>query len=224
MIQSPHKARQRALAPLASRRLPTSLATASALAVAAMLGLMPFNPALAIGQNQDQPIHIAADQAELDDAQGRATYVGDVVVTQGLTRLQADKVVVHRNDQGITKIVATGNQAHYSDQESEAAPKTEAYADTIIYTQADEILQLVRRARLEQNQNSFQGDLIRYDTQNRRVTASADKNGGSSGRVEMVIQPRAKGASSSASGASPSTSGAGQPSGANAPKEATSPQ
>ncbi len=202
MIQPPHKARQRALALPATRRLPT-FATASVLALAAVLGWMPFNPVLAIGQNQDQPIHIAADQAELDDAQGRATYIGDVVVTQGLTRLQADKVVVHRNEQGITKIVATGNQAHYTDQENETAPKTEAYADTIIYTQADEILQLVRRARLEQNQNSFQGDLIRYDTQNRRVTASADKNGGSSGRVEMIIQPRAKGANAPQQGASP---------------------
>ncbi len=216
MIQPHLQASLRALANPVTWRLPTAVATSNVLVLVTALALLPTSPAQAIGQSQDQPIHIAADQAELDDAQGRATYVGDVVVTQGLTQLQAAKVVVHRNEQGITKIVATGDQAHYTDQESPSAPKTEAYADTIIYTQSDETLQLIRNARLEQSQNSFQGDLIRYDTQNRRVSASADKNGGSSGRVEMVIQPRAK-----------STGPSGSPdqsNNENAPQEATTPR
>src|SRR5690606_12777812 len=145
------------------------------------------------GPNRDQPIRVVSDRAELDEQKGVSTYTGNVVITQGLTRLDADKVVIHSSEAGqISKLIATGKQAHYQEQETSSAPPTHAYADTIIYTQADETIKLIQNARLEQNKNSFQGAEIQYHTVNRKVIASAGSQPGSGGRVEMIFHPQSK--------------------------------
>ena len=47
-------------------------------------------PALAIDPNSKSPIEIESDQATLDDKTGSSTYSGNVIITQGLSRLEAD--------------------------------------------------------------------------------------------------------------------------------------
>lgn len=154
------------------------------------LALLWVPSAQAFGPNRDQPIRVVSDQAELDDQKGISTYRGDVVVTQGLAKLEADQIEIHSNQDGVTRIVATGRPAHYQEQESESAPVTHAYADTIIYTQANEIIELIDNARLEQGNNRFQGANILYDTLGRKVTARG--NGKGEGRVEMIFHPQQK--------------------------------
>jgi len=147
----------------------------------------------ALGPNRDQPIRVVSDRAELDDQKGLSTYTGNVVITQGVTSLEADKVVIHSTEAGqISKLIATGKPAHYQERETPSAPATHAYAETIIYTQADETIKLIKNARLEQNKNSFQGAEIQYHTVNRKVIASAGSEPGSGGRVEMIFHPQSK--------------------------------
>lgn len=158
-----------------------------------VLALVASTSAQAIGPNRDQPIRVVSDRAELDDQKGVSTYTGNVVITQGLTRLAADQVVIHSTSDGqISKLIATGKQAHYQEQENPSSPATHAYADTIVYTQADQTIKLIKNARLEQNKNSFQGAEIQYHTVNRKVIASAGTQPGSGGRVEMIFHPQSK--------------------------------
>ncbi|MFE8072110.1 lipopolysaccharide transport periplasmic protein LptA [Marinobacteraceae bacterium S3BR75-40.1] len=134
----------------------------------------------------DAPVSVKADQARLDDKEGTATYEGNVQVRQAEARLEADKVVLFRDAEGLSRIEAYGQPAHYNAPATPDMPATDAQAKTIIYSRSDNQLTFKQEAVIRQGEDMFRGDIIHYDTENRVVTAS----GGDKGRVEMVIQPR----------------------------------
>ena len=148
-------------------------------------------PAQAFDLDSDTPIRVNADNARLDDSQGIATYTGTVEMSQGNIQLSADRVVLHRSDDGVSRIEATGQPARYSQPAVEGEGETNARARSIIWSADDNRVTFEREAVIEQDGNLFRGDVIHYDSVNRVVTAegSADQGNGS-GRVEMVIQPR----------------------------------
>ncbi len=51
-------------------------------------------PAFAVTGDTDQPIHIESDQQSLDMQGNVVTFTGNVIVTQGTIKINADKVVV----------------------------------------------------------------------------------------------------------------------------------
>ncbi|MGM0773917.1 lipopolysaccharide transport periplasmic protein LptA [Marinobacter sp.] len=179
-----------------SKPLPHSRPSRSALKrlvlVAACLALVvPL--AQAFDLESDDPIKVNADSARLDDGQGIATYTGDVEMTQGQTNLTADKVVMHRDETGVSRIEATGQPAHYRQPATEGQGETDARALTITWSAAENRVTFEREAVIEQDGNLFRGDVIQYDSAERVVTAEgAADQGEGSGRVEMVIQPRNK--------------------------------
>ncbi|MBN7771202.1 lipopolysaccharide transport periplasmic protein LptA [Marinobacter daepoensis] len=158
-------------------------------------------PAAAFNLDSDTPIKVAADSARLDDSAGTAVYTGDVELTQGETRLEADRVVLYRNDQGVSRIEAAGSPAHYRQPGQEAEGMTDARALNITWSGDESLVIFEREAVIEQGGNIFRGDIIHYDTVRRVVTAEggASPEGGS-GRVEMVIQPRNSAQSSDGKG------------------------
>lgn len=169
---------QRVLLPLLALALTGILTLASPLASAFDL-------------DSDTPIRVNADSARLDDSQGIATYTGDVVMSQGNTRLTADRVVLHRSEEGVNRIEATGQPAEYRQPSVDGEGETNARALNIRWSAADNRVTFEREAVIEQGGNLFRGDVIHYDSVDRVVTAegSADQGDGG-GRVEMVIQPR----------------------------------
>lgn len=143
--------------------------------------------ATAFTAESNEPIKIQSDHAELDELKGRSIYTGDVVVTQGTTLLASDKVIVYTNKEGLIKLEAFGSPAKFSHQpEGEPVP-THAYGNKITYTRSDETLTLVEDAKIEQNQNTFRGAVIHYNTVSRVVTAEGGKE--TSQRVEMIVHP-----------------------------------
>lgn len=166
--------------------------TKSLVLAAICLALAPM-PATAFDLESDQPIRVNADNARLDDAQGIATYSGDVEMTQADARLTADKVVLYRDENGVSRIEATGQPARYRQPAMEGQGETDARALSITWSAAENRVTFERDAVIEQDGNLFRGDVIHYDSAERVVTAegAADRSDGS-GRVEMVIQPRNK--------------------------------
>ena len=53
-------------------------------------------PALAVTGDTEQPIHIESDTQSLDMQGNVVTFTGNVVMTQGTIKINADKVVVTR--------------------------------------------------------------------------------------------------------------------------------
>ncbi|KRW81939.1 lipopolysaccharide transport periplasmic protein LptA [Marinobacter sp. P4B1] len=170
--------------------------------------LMLAAPAMAFDMDSNTPIQVSADSARLDDSAGVATYTGEVELVQGRTRLEAQRVVLYRDDQGLSRIEASGSPAHYRQPSREGEGMTNASALNITWAAKDNQLTFERQAVIEQAGNTFKGDVIHYNTVSRVVTAEGGSTEtGGSGRVEMVIQPRNTGQSSNGEGSDGSTQG-----------------
>ena len=91
-----------------TNKLSLKIALAGALLAASL-------PALAKTGDTDQPIHIESDQQSLDMQGNVVTFTGNVVVTQGTIKINADKVVVTRpgNEKGKEVIEGFGNPATF---------------------------------------------------------------------------------------------------------------
>ncbi len=70
-----------------TNKLSLKVVIASALLAASL-------PALAVTGDTEQPIHIESDTQSLDMQGNVVTFTGNVVVTQGTIKINADKVVV----------------------------------------------------------------------------------------------------------------------------------
>ena len=145
----------------------------------------------ALPDDNDQPIHIASDQALLYDTQGISTYTGNVEITQGSIVLKADKVTIYSENAKITRVEANGKPAHFQQRPAADQSIMHAYGETINYELAREVVTLTVQARLENDENSFTGNRIQYDIKNQKIQAYADNNSENEGqRVEMIIQPK----------------------------------
>lgn len=175
------------------------------LLIAAALVLLtgPYRSGHALPNDKDQPIHIKSDTAEIDDARGISIYRGHVNIDQGSINLKAEVVTIYNDNNGISKVIATGSPAHYQQQNKPEEAMMHAYGNTINYFLTDQRIELRKNAKLEQEQNTFTGERIDYNMKLRVVNAYSTSNPSSNketsspsgkSRVEMVIQPnKAKG-------------------------------
>ena len=70
--------------------------------------------AWALPNDNEQPIRIQANEAQLDDKQGIATYKGDVIITQGSMKITGNTVTITRNAAGeIDVVTSVGNLAYF---------------------------------------------------------------------------------------------------------------
>ena len=140
---------------------------------------------MAVPEDADQPIHIRADNAEIDQDQQLVIYRGAVQVDQGTLRVNADKMTVEYRDQKVVRITAIGNPAHYQQKIDADKDQVTARSSTIIYHTQDERLDLVGNAYLLQEGNEITGELIKYDI----VAGKVDAQSSSDGPVRMILQP-----------------------------------
>jgi len=140
----------------------------------------------ALPSDSEQEISIESDKASLNKLQGELIYTGNVELTQGSLTIQADKVTLTRNQDGIQQLVALGKPARYEQLLSANEDKTQAYGETIIYNIINDELTLLTNAGLEKQGNVFAGEKIVYLIKEQRVKADSSKQE----RVRMVIQPK----------------------------------
>ncbi|TVP57367.1 MAG: lipopolysaccharide transport periplasmic protein LptA [Halomonadaceae bacterium] len=171
--------------------VPGPLLSRRGLALMLSLALLSAQ-ALAFDPESDDPINVAADSARLDERAGQATYRGNVVVTQGETRLEADTLILTRSDGVLSRMEALGEPARYHQPPRAGEPAMDAEAQQILYIRTDNRISFRRQAQIRQDGDSFRGNVIDYDISDQVVTASGGDED-SPGRVEMTIQPRREG-------------------------------
>ncbi len=140
---------------------------------------------LALPEDAEQPIHIQADSAELDETRGTATYRGSVRMDQGTLRVTADTMIIELKNERVVRITAEGKRARYRQQLKKDQSEVRADAETIVYHTQDERVELRGDAFLAQDGNEFRGQVIHYDIRAGKVDAKADQPGG----VQMILQP-----------------------------------
>ena len=153
--------------------------------------------AWALPNDTEQPIRIQANEAQLDDKKGVATYKGDVIITQGSMKITGNTVTITRNAAGeIDVVTSVGNLAYFEQLQKVGDPKpVQAYAVTIQYHAPQNRIVLIDKAKVINEGNTTEGEKIVYDTV--KQVANAGRANGTNvtaprPRIDMVIQPKSK--------------------------------
>jgi lipopolysaccharide export system protein LptA len=159
----------------------------------ALAALLAAGASHALSTDREQPIHIEADQAVLDDQAGVAEYEGSVVLTQGSIRILAERLTVYMDaDDALERAVAVGAPARFRQLPDDAEEYVRASARTLDYRAGESLLELTREARIVQGGDLFSGDHITYDTGTARVQARRAEDGDE--RVRVTFTPKKDGA------------------------------
>ncbi len=143
-------------------------------------------PALAVTGDTEQPIHIESDTQSLDMQGNVVTFTGNVVVTQGTIKINADKVVVTRpgGEDGKEIIDGYGNPATFYQMQDNGKP-VKGHASQMHYELAKDFVVLTGNAYLEQLDSNIKGDKITYLVKEQKMQAFSEKGK----RVTTVLVP-----------------------------------
>lgn len=146
--------------------------------------------ALALPTDRDQPIHVDADSADLNQKAGILTYTGNVVIDQGSIHIEADKAVIYSKNSQVYKVLATGVPAHFQQRPEADKELVKARGNSLVYDVGNERLTITDNARVEQNGSVITGGLINYDIHLAIVEAGSRSD--KSERVKVILQPQPK--------------------------------
>lgn len=150
-----------------------------------LLGLLA-QCAVALPQDEQQPIHITADSAVQEN--GTVTYRGHVVVVQGSRHIEANQVVVYHTAGKLQRIVATGAPVRFSEQPEANGSVITGTGATLIYHHAEQRVELLQNALVDKDNSTVKGNRIEYLLPSKTVRAEGTGSN-QQGQVEMVLQP-----------------------------------
>ena len=138
--------------------------------------LLFTGPVLAERADSDKPVHLEADRATVQDANKLATFIGNVVLTQGTLIIRADKMTVKEDANGFQHATAFGNLASFRQKRDGKDEYVEGWSERMEYDAKADKVQLFKKARLRRGQDEVHGDYISYDALNEffQVTGNND--------------------------------------------------
>ena len=162
-----------------------------------------FSDAFAgFGSNDGEPIDIEASELRVEDGNSTATFVGDVVVTQGETSLKTQRLKVFYVGSGAQQTDGSAVQQRISRLEAAggvhiSSKDQTARGDAASFDMNREIMVMTgKEVVLSQGPNVVVGNklTVNLKTGQANLTAGGGKvagqgNGGGNGRVKVRIQP-----------------------------------
>ncbi len=160
------------------------------IALVFLLAVLP-SLSMALSTDRDQPINIKADNGKIDDVKRVAIYEGNVVITQGTIQINADKVTLNYTEkQDIEKVVADGKPVTFKQKPDNSEDYMNASALQMEYFANQDMLQLLKDAKVWQAKDVVTAQKISYDTRNGVIRAF--KGSGEENRVNVTLQPRSR--------------------------------
>jgi len=162
--------------------------------------------ALARQSDREQPMEIESDYQKtvLEESGGKGGVTelrGNVRMIQGSLKIVAERAVLYQhpgdardaqgNDIGgtVARVLLTGKRAHLEERQDNGGALVRADAETIDYDADTGIARLEGNVDVvQQGRGEFSGPQMIYNTR----TSEIESNAGNGGRVRMVIQPKAK--------------------------------
>lgn len=154
-----------------------------------LLLMVPW-PSAALESDKDQPILVEADGADINDRTGISVYTGNVIVTQGSIKINADKITITQQDDKSDHILAEGRPVRFQQEPDDKKELIKGRALRTEYDMDSEMLYMTGDAVLSQGKDSFRSDRITYDRVKAQVKAGSSAKGKQ--RVRISIQPRNK--------------------------------
>ena len=151
-----------------------------------ILCLLLAIPLVGLSRQADfnKPIDVQADSSEFDEKTGIQTLRGNVQITQGSMKINADEIAVSIENGKLAVIKGKGSPIVF-EQENEEGKMVTGHCDEIIYEAAQARLVMIGQAKLKQPNQELSGDRIEFDSKTQKVRAE----GGTNGRVQIKIQP-----------------------------------
>jgi lipopolysaccharide export system protein LptA len=163
-------------------------------------------PSLAERADREQPLHLEADRVQIEDAKQSSSFEGNVLLSQGTLSIRADKLVVSQDKEGFKHSTSTGHPATFRQKREGLNEYVEGFAERIEYDTRADMLELFGQARIKREQDDLSGEHILYNSKTEVLQVSGathSSSAPSTGRVRVIIQPKAP--PRAASGASTDT-------------------
>jgi lipopolysaccharide export system protein LptA len=166
--------------------------------LAALLALQCL-PLHAEKADREKPTQIEANRMTSDDTRRTTIFEGNVVLTKGTITVRADRIVVREDAEGYQHSTATGEPVRFrqrQDAQEGAEPVwLEGEARRIVIDDSKSTVELFEQARVNRGGDEVAGNHIFVDQRSDFFSVNAGKkpgaDGGSSGRVRAVLQPKA---------------------------------
>jgi lipopolysaccharide export system protein LptA len=160
----------------------------------ALVVLLSLWAAAAAAEQADstKPTQIEANRMQADDVRRLTIFEGDVVVTRGTLKIQADKIVVHQDAEGYQHSTATGKPVRFRQKLDPKPPATEGgwmegEAQRIEIDDKSGKIELFDAARVDRAGDKVAGDYILVDQRADFFSVTPGKGGG---RVSATLQPK----------------------------------
>ncbi|MBV9576024.1 MAG: lipopolysaccharide transport periplasmic protein LptA [Gammaproteobacteria bacterium] len=138
--------------------------------------------------DRKQKVNIIADSGIYNYKTGINIYEGHVRIDQGTTHLTADRLITKNNAQHkIQEAIAYGLQtkAHYWTLPNLQEKEIHAWAKIIKFYPTESNATLEKEVFVKQGENSFQGELINYNSKEQTISVPAAQQG----RAVLVYNP-----------------------------------
>ncbi len=136
----------------------------------------------------DERIELEADRVDIDEKFGYSTYAGNVKMTKGDISIGADIMTVYKQQDQLQKIIFQGAPVRFEQLAGADHKAVKGQANLIEYNAASRIITLTENAELWQEQDRFSGNVIRYDIDQKLVSAQKSETG--QDRVKVIIHPK----------------------------------
>jgi len=140
--------------------------------------------------DRGKPVQLEADSVRVDDTRKVAVYQGNVVLTQGTLKVQADRIDVRQDDKGFASGEATGAPVRFRQKMDNSEEYVDGTASRVEYDANSEIVKMIGSAWLRRGNDEIRGNLITYNMRTEQYRAEGSVKGVGDGRVRAIIQPR----------------------------------
>ena len=150
--------------------------------------LLVSSNAYSLKNDTEQPLNVVSKEQVADFNSNKAIFSGNVVATQGSMELKADKAELLRNEQGeLQEVIAYGKPATFK-QLQDNGKVVNSQSAIIHYLPEKNLLILIGRATIWQDNSHVNGEKIEYNTVTKQLKATNDNSQG--GRVQSIFIPQ----------------------------------
>jgi len=142
--------------------------------------------------DRDKPTEVEANRMSADDVRRMNIFEGNVVLTKGTMRVQAERIVVRQDAEGFQYATATGKPVRFRQrQDPKPTEKEGEWMDgEALRIEIDERagkVELFERARVNRGGDEVTGNHIMVDQRSEFFSVKSDEGG----RVKAIIRPKA---------------------------------
>ena len=150
--------------------------------------LLVSSNAYSLKNDTEQPLNVVSKEQVADFNSNKAIFLGNVVANQGSMELKADKAELLRNEQGeLQEVIAYGKPATFK-QLQDNGKVVNSQSAIIHYLPEKNLLILIGRATIWQDNSHVNGEKIEYNTVTKQLKATNDNSQG--GRVQSIFIPQ----------------------------------